>query len=33
MKKKRFNPDQIANIHREFDNGKSVEEITRGATY
>jgi putative transposase len=29
MKKKRFNPDQIANILREFDNGKSVEEIIR----
>jgi putative transposase len=29
MKKKRFSPDQIANILREFDNGKSVEEIIR----
>jgi len=29
MKKKRFRPDQIANILREFDNGKSVEEIIR----
>lgn len=29
MKKKRFTPEQIAHILKEFDNGKSVEEITR----
>lgn len=29
MKKKRFTPQQIASILREYDNGKSVEEITR----
>jgi len=29
MKKKRFSPEQIANILKEFDNGKSVEEIIR----
>lgn len=29
MKKKRFTPQQIANILKEYDNGKSVEEITR----
>jgi putative transposase len=29
MKKKRFSPEQIATILKEFDNGKSVEEITR----
>jgi putative transposase len=29
MKKKRFSPEQIANILKEFDNGTSVEEIIR----
>lgn len=29
MKKKRFTPEQIATILKEFDNGKSVEELTR----
>ena len=29
MKKKRFTPQQIATILKEYDNGKSVEEITR----
>ncbi len=29
MKKKRFSPEQIAAILKEFDNGKAVEEITR----
>ena len=29
MKKKRFSPHQIANILKEYDNGKTVEEITR----
>lgn len=29
MKKKRFTPQQIASILKEYDNGKSVEEITR----
>jgi len=29
MKKKRFSPEHIANILKEFDNGKSVEEIIR----
>jgi putative transposase len=29
MKKKRFSPEQIASILKEFDNGKTVEEITR----
>jgi putative transposase len=29
MKKKRFTPEQIANILKEFDNGKSVLEIVR----
>jgi len=29
MKKKRFSPKQIAAILKEYDNGKSVEEITR----
>lgn len=29
MKKKRFSPKQIATILKEYDNGKSVEEITR----
>ena len=29
MKKSRFNPAQIAGILKEFDNGKSAEEITR----
>lgn len=29
MKKSKFTPVQIANILKEFDNGKKVEEITR----
>jgi putative transposase len=29
MKKSTFSPAQIAGILKEFDNGKSVEEITR----
>jgi len=29
MKKKRFNPEQIAAILKEFDNGKSALEIVR----
>lgn len=29
MKKKRFTPEQIAAILKDFDNGKSVEELTR----
>lgn len=29
MKKSQFSPSQIANILKEFDNGKSAEEINR----
>lgn len=29
MKKKRFTPQQIASILKEYDKGKSAEEITR----
>ena len=29
MKKSTFTPNQIASILKEFDNGKSVEELTR----
>ncbi len=29
MKKSQFSPTQIAGILKEFDNGKTVEEITR----
>lgn len=29
MKKSQFSPNQIAAILKEFDNGKSVEEINR----
>jgi putative transposase len=29
MKKSKFSPTQVANILKEFDNGKKVEEITR----
>lgn len=29
MKKSKFTPNQIADILKEFDNGKKVEEITR----
>ena len=29
MKKSTFTPNQIASILKEFDNGKSVEEISR----
>jgi putative transposase len=29
MKRSKFNPTQIASILKEFDNGKSAEEITR----
>lgn len=29
MKKKRFSPEQIASILKEFDNGKTAEEIVR----
>ena len=29
MKKKRFTPQQISSILKEFENGKSVEEIIR----
>lgn len=29
MKKSKFSPSQIANILKEFDNGKKVEEIAR----
>ena len=29
MKKSKFSPVQIAGILKEFDNGKSVEELTR----
>lgn len=29
MKKSKFSPTQIANILKEFENGKTVEEITR----
>jgi putative transposase len=29
MKKKRFSPEQIANILKEYDNGKNVPDIIR----
>lgn len=29
MKRKRFSPEQIAAILKEFDNGKTVEELVR----
>ena len=29
MKRKRFSPEQIASILKEFDNGKTVEELVR----
>ena len=29
MKKSQFSPTQITSIHKEFDNGKIAEEITR----
>jgi hypothetical protein len=29
MKKSKFSPTQIANILKEFENGKTVEEIVR----
>ena len=29
MRKSKFSPQQIAKILKEFDNGKSVEEISR----
>ncbi len=29
MRRSKFSPDQIAKILKEFDNGKSVEEISR----
>ena len=29
MKKNTFSPTQISGILKEFDNGKSVEELTR----
>lgn len=29
MKKSKFSPTQIANILKEFDNGKKVEDISR----
>jgi putative transposase len=29
MRKSKFSPQQIAKILKDFDNGKSVEEITR----
>ena len=29
MKKRQFSPNQIASILKEFDNGKTAEEITR----
>ena len=29
MRKSKFSPQQIAKILKEFDNGKSVEQITR----
>lgn len=29
MKKSKFSPNQVAKILQEFENGKSVEEITR----
>jgi putative transposase len=29
MKKKRFSPEQIAAILKEFDNGKQIQEIVR----
>jgi putative transposase len=29
MKKKRFTPQQISKVLTEFENGKSVEELTR----
>ncbi|WP_165776561.1 transposase, partial [Maribacter sp. 4G9] len=29
MRKSKFSPTQIASILKEFDNGKSVAEITR----
>lgn len=29
MKKKRFSPEQIAQILKEYDNGKGVQEIIR----
>ncbi len=29
MKKKRFTPEQIAAILKEFDNGKPLEDIVR----
>jgi hypothetical protein len=30
MKKSRFSPNQIASILKEFETGKSVEELTGG---
>lgn len=29
MKKKRFTPQQISKVLKEYENGKSVEELTR----
>lgn len=29
MKRKRFSPEQIATILKEFDNGKTIQEIVR----
>ena len=29
MRKSKFSPMQVANILKEFDNGKSVEQISR----
>lgn len=29
MKKKRFTPQQISSILKEFENGKSIEELSR----
>lgn len=29
MKRSKFSPTQIANILKEFDQGKSVDELTR----
>jgi putative transposase len=29
MRKSKFTPQQIANILKEFDNGKSVDQISR----
>lgn len=29
MKKKRFTPQQISNVLKEYENGKSVEELTK----